>query len=172
MPDLDPSIILRDAVVGDAAGMVRVHYRAVHVTAAGVYPPDVLRSWSPAPESSARRGRFERALAAGEERFIVALTGEGLVCGFGVVLPAAGELRAIYVDPAFGRRGIGAAILARLERIAADRGCERLRLDASLNAEAFYSRHGYAVESRGTHRLADGAEMACVKMFKRLTLVG
>jgi hypothetical protein len=39
---------------------------------------------------------------------------------------------------------------------------------ASINAEAFYARHGFAVVERGTHRLHSGVEMACVRMRKAL----
>ena len=39
-------------------------------------------------------------------------------------------------------------------------------MDASLNAEAFYLRHGFAVVERGEHTLTTGARMRCVKMQK------
>jgi putative acetyltransferase len=47
-------------------------------------------------------------------------------------------------------------------------GVLRLDLDASINFEAFYARHGYAVVERTVHRFQSGHEMACVKMRKVL----
>ena len=41
-------------------------------------------------------------------------------------------------------------------------------MDASLNAEAFYLNHGFAVVERGEHTLTTGARMRCVKMRKAL----
>jgi putative acetyltransferase len=66
------------------------------------------------------------------------------------------------------RRGVGSGILVRLEQLALGHGVEELRLDSSLNAEAFYQRHGYEVVERGVHRLGTGREMAAIKMKKRL----
>jgi hypothetical protein len=51
------------------------------------------------------------------------------------------------------RRGVGAAILSRLEEAAVKRGALRLQLQSSINAEAFYARHGYQAFERTTHRL-------------------
>jgi hypothetical protein len=49
------------------------------------------------------------------------------------------------------------------------RGALYLELDASLNAEAFYLRHGYTATARGTHRFATGCDMDCIKMRKSLS---
>ena len=77
-------------------------------------------------------------------------------------------LRAVYVHPRVGRRGVGAKILEQLEQAAVDLRLPELELEASLNAEAFYRRHGYEVLKRAIHRLASGHGMACVKMRKLL----
>jgi len=45
-----------------------------------------------------------------------------------------------------------------------------LTLHTSINAEAFYSKQGFEVIEYGTHRLASGQEMACVKMQKTLEM--
>jgi len=42
------------------------------------------------------------------------------------------------------RQGIGAAVLAQLEAVAADRGAAAVELHAQLHALAFYGRLGYA----------------------------
>jgi putative acetyltransferase len=59
------------------------------------------------------------------------------IAGFGMIVPADEELRAVYVDPAFGRQGVGTAILHRLEQTARERSVDRLNLSSSINAEAF-----------------------------------
>ena len=53
--------------------------------------------------------------------------------------------------------------------MAFDRGLSQLQMDASVNAEAFYVKHGYVVVRRGLHRLAGGIDMASVTMSKRIT---
>jgi putative acetyltransferase len=155
---------VRRGIETDAEGMARVHFEAVQGTARAFYPPEVIESWAQLPDQP-RQEQFRRAISGGEEVFVVAEGDEGIV-GFGSLAPGLQELRAVYVDPRVGRRGAGGRILAELERLAADHGIHVLHLDSSLNAEAFYARHGYEVVGRGTHRLSSGSEMACVSMRK------
>src|SRR5208283_3950217 len=90
------------------------------------------------------------------------------IVGFGSIVPQTSELRAIYVHPDFGRRGVGSQILWALEHLARRHGLTELAMDASLNAEDFYLIHGFAVVERGEHTLSGGARMRCVKMRKAL----
>jgi putative acetyltransferase len=143
-----------------------VHFEAIRGTAAGFYPPEVIEGWAP-PVDDGRREQFRRALASGDERFFVAEHAEAVV-GFGSIVVSLHEFRSLYVHPHFGRRGIGGAILRELERLASRRGLSTLHLTATVNAEAFYARHGYCVLGRGIHRASTGAELACVRMQKNL----
>ena len=49
----------------------------------------------------------------------------------------------LYVDPAFGRRGIGAALLDRALAVAAGRAVRLYSFQANAAARAFYERHGF-----------------------------
>jgi putative acetyltransferase len=162
------NIHLRSGTAADADDLVRVHFDAVHRTASASYPSPVLDCWAVAPNDAQRRAATREAIERGEELFVVA-TLNGAVCGFGSIVPASDELRAVYVDPDFGGRGVGSAILRRLEEMASDHRVSQLQMDASINAERFYIKHGYRVVRRGVHRLAGGIEMACVTMSKGIT---
>jgi putative acetyltransferase len=167
----EPAYTLRLAAAADAEAMVRIHHAAVHETASACYPPEVLDAWaSQLTEASYERMRQE--LATGDGRIDVVAELNSQIVGFGMVIPEGQELRAVYVDPQFGRRGVGAAILSHLEQLAIQCGIERLDLESSLNAEAFYSRHGYQVVERGMHRFRSGHQMACVVMTKSLASIG
>jgi len=87
--------------------------------------------------------------------------------GFGLLFPKTEELRALYVHPNSGRRGIGRRMLQELESRAAVLGISRLGLNSSLNAEAFYRANGYRTLSRGRFRLSAEYEMDCVRMEKQ-----
>jgi putative acetyltransferase len=158
-------IVVRAAVPADAASIVNVHFRAVHETARPFYSEQIVQRWSP-PPNEARVARAMKGIVDEQEMLVAEI--DEIICGFGSIVPNAEELRAVYVDPAFGRRGVGSAILQCLEELAVRRGVRRLSLDSSLNAEVFYAKHGYAVLERGTHRLSSGIEMACVKMTKQI----
>jgi GNAT superfamily N-acetyltransferase len=57
-------------------------------------------------------------------------------------------LEDLFVEPAHRRHGIGAALLAHVARVAAERGCARLEwsvLDWNAPAIAFYERQGAEV---------------------------
>jgi GNAT superfamily N-acetyltransferase len=158
----------RLATPDDAESLIRVHRRAVRSTAASVYPTTVLEEWAPLPVKEAEIAALARRIRVGEEVAVIVCGAAGEVLGFGSIAPGKGELRAVYVDPDYGGRGVGASIMRWLEGLARDLGETELSLDASQNAERFYARHGYVVTGRGRHVLRSGREMACVHMRKRL----
>jgi hypothetical protein len=84
--------------------------------------------------------------------------GEGvgeLVAGFAVLelLDGAVHLEQLSVDPGYGRRGIGAALLAATAQAARDAGADRVTLltyaDVPWNAP-WYARHGWQVTTHLT----------------------
>ncbi len=163
-------INLRSATIFDAEAILRVHYAAVHGPATfAFYTQNILQSWSPSPVDEHRVNKLGRAIENNEELVVVAVPNENdMIIGFGSIVPLQQELRALYVDPAFAGRGVGTKILSNLEELALLHGVNKLHMDASLNAERFYSRHGYLVVNRGIHRLNSGIDMNCVKMSKQL----
>jgi ribosomal protein S18 acetylase RimI-like enzyme len=59
------------------------------------------------------------------------------------------QIRFMATDPRRRRRGVGRAVIARLEEIAAKNGKTRIVLNARLEAVGFYERLGYRVTGRG-----------------------
>ena len=163
-------IILRPLAPEDAEGVLHVHHAAVHRTAAADYPTEVLHDWSP-PVTAQRLERYRQTSAGEEETTLVAVAG-GRIVGFASIVAALGELRALYVSPDVGRRGVGARLLHGVEKLAREQGLAELHLDSSLTAERFYGRHGYESEWRATHTLRTGLRMPCVRMRKRLARNG
>jgi ribosomal protein S18 acetylase RimI-like enzyme len=161
-----PRVRVRAAQPADAQAMARVHYHAVHSKGAGFYPLATLEHWSPLPDE-ARYQRLRQAIRGGRELFRVAEDDSGVI-GFGSIVPGALELRSLYVHAAAGQRGVGAALLAELEALAGAQGCAALNLEAALNSEGFYRRHGYLVVAAATHTLADGSPLACIRMCKQI----
>jgi putative acetyltransferase len=159
-------VTLSTAKPNDAADIVGAHYAAVHSSAAAYYTADILNNWSN-PVSPERIARFVKTVGDPDKIVLVAKCGDQLA-GFGLVEVSAQYLGAIYVHPDFGGLGVGSRILGQLERVAMERGVAKLRLDASLNARAFYEKHGYRVLRSGTHELDNGVSMACLKMKKTL----
>ncbi|MCJ8142910.1 GNAT family N-acetyltransferase [Ancylobacter sp. A5.8] len=162
------NIRLYDARPDDAADLLRVHRAAIRSTAAGFYSPEIIAAWAPLPIPPEHVDALALRLDNGIEEAVVARAKGAGVVGFGSFVPGRRELRAVYVHPDYGRRGIGAAMLAALERRARKYGLRELVMDASLNAEAFYHRHGFVTENTGEHVLPGGLRMACIRMRKPL----
>jgi GNAT superfamily N-acetyltransferase len=154
-------IVIRSFRISDAEDVVRVHWEAVHKTAAKDYPQEILNDWSrplgPERTQSFIERRNERDI------IIIAEIGNEIV-GFGTLLRDKNQVGAIYVCPKAGRKGVGGKLLAELEQVARMKGIKELSVESSLNAEAFYESHGYIREARGEHTLRSGRKMACVKM--------
>lgn len=93
-----------------------------------------------------------RKLAVQRELFFVAVEGDVMV---GTAMAGydghRGWVYAVAVKPSHRRRGIGAALMARVEEGLRAVGCPKLNLQvraSNREAVAFYERLGYAVEER------------------------
>lgn len=163
---LDTAIFLRRGRPRDAAPILEVHRSAVLGSATAYYSQEVLNEWAPINVAPAQVATFEHWINEGKELIVVAVDRIDVIVGFGSIVPEKSELRAVYVAPEYERRGVGRAILRRLEDIAREAGACELRMEASLNAVAFYEAHGFIVLERGEHTLSSGLCMSCVHMRK------
>jgi GNAT superfamily N-acetyltransferase len=151
---------IRRAEVADAAALARINVAGWRASYAGVVPAEFLAAMD-APE---RLERWQRAMGEPEPFATFVAVDEhdmiGAYCRLGPlrtvddgVEPEAGELRAIYADPA--RQGTGAG------RAVHDAGVEYLReqgyhwaglwvFTANTSARAWYSARGWAPDG-ATH---------------------
>jgi putative acetyltransferase len=163
-----PPFQLRPARPDDASAILEAHRSAVRQIAASAYSPAVIDEWAPAVIIRERVDSFRSWIERGEELIVVAMTPAGEIIGFGSIVPANSELRAVYVHAAHGGQGVGRALLARLEEMARVAGLAELHMDASINAVRFYEANGFISLERGEHPMPSGARMPCVRMRKAL----
>jgi putative acetyltransferase len=159
---------LRPGRPDDALAILEAQRSAIRQTAASVYSPAIIDEWAPVVIVRERVEAFQRWIERGEELIVVAMEPAGQVIGFGSIVPAISELRAVYVDAGHGSQGVGRALLARLEELARAAGLAELRMDASINAVPFYEANGFISLESGEHIMPSGARMACVRMRKVL----
>ncbi len=159
--------LIRDALKSDAEGIISAHQNAVHGSAQESYEQAILDEWSPI--LSSRVLQMEEKLQNNPEKSIILVVeSEGKIAGFGEIVPAQEELRAIYIAPQFSRMGFGRALLQELESRAKKLGLAKLILHASLNAKIFYSQNGFKIDGEGNHKLSSGRLMPCIFMSKTL----
>lgn len=88
------------------------------------------------------------SLQASNTIFIVARDdiGHAVGCGAVVLESGRGELKRMYVQPAYRGQGIAQKIISALEATAAERGCFELKLETGPRqpeALSFYGKQGY-----------------------------
>lgn len=80
----------------------------------------------------------------------------------------AARVRAMYTDPAFARRGVGAHVLALCENAARAAGFGRVELMATLSGARLYRRAGYVVAAELESAAVDGVSVPLLRMEKPL----
>lgn len=141
MPEPTSSMRIRPARGSDIPQIARLYYETVHRVNARDYGPAQIRAWAPRVYPNAfwlPRLRRYRVFVAADA---------GAVVGF-VELGRGGEIDCFYVHHGQQDRGIGAALMARIEREARGRGAAHLRADVSMTAEPFFRRVGFRILQR------------------------
>jgi GNAT superfamily N-acetyltransferase len=78
-------------------------------------------------------------------------------------------IRSVYVHPAFARRGIARAVMARIELELAKRNLDAVSLAATLSGIPLYRRIGYKGAEPIILRLPTGHQILTLAMTKQLT---
>lgn len=133
-------IDIRIAAPTDAERIHAIHTAAARTVCAPFYEPAVLEGWL----ANRSPAGYLRSIDA--HRMFVAELESG-VTGFGEAVP--GEVVALFVDPAFGGRGVGSTLLRHALKLAGD---GVVRLESTLNAVSFYEHFGFRLVARSTLR--------------------
>jgi GNAT superfamily N-acetyltransferase len=79
-------------------------------------------------------------------------------------------VRSVFVDPGIARRGVGSAMMRRVEDDAALHGVRLLGLTATLSGAPLYAGLGYQVQEATQITFPDQTRFGCVKMTKLLAV--
>lgn len=151
---------IRAARLDDVPAVAAVMRDAIRGLARSGHGPRQLAAWSSLPPLY-----HAWAMTAGGESYLVALR-SGRVVGYAAL--RGGEVTAAFVRPSSARRGIGAALLRRLERDAARAGARVLRVRAALTAVPFYEAMGFRGGRRTRIPLPGGATLPARTLAKPL----
>lgn len=152
---LSQNVVVRPFTEADAGAVAALIRSTLFASNASDYPAselEALADWyGPGPLVS-RLGLAER---------FVAQVGEVIV-GTGAL--HADAIEGFFVSPAWQGRGVGEQILAAIEGAARRGALGHLRLDSSVTAVGFYTRHGFELVGPPT----DVGEGLVVPMRKHL----
>jgi putative acetyltransferase len=115
--------------------------RAVHTTASAHYSEEQLNAWAPAELDAAMLTKWGTHRAAAETLIAVE---DDQVAGFADLVGGT-YLDMLYVDPRFGRQGIGSALISSIIDLAKAADASHLTTDASLTARPVFERNGFVV---------------------------
>lgn len=144
----------------DTAAVARVHEAAARDGAASAYE-DPGR-WTRDREASDYLDDVDDP----DVRMLIAEVNDD-VAGFGAADLDEGTVVADYVHPEYQDRGVGTALLTRLESALTEADHDVVQLTASLNAVPFYERQGYETVERTTLDEAE-VEFPVVEMRREL----
>ncbi len=152
------AVRIRWARLADVPTVAGIMRDAIRALARGRYGARQLAAWSSLPPLY-----HAWAMTAGGESYVVAER-SGRVLGYAAL--RGGEVTAAFVRPSAARRGIGAALLRRLEREAVRAGARALRVRAALPAVPFYEAMGFRGGRRIRIPLPDGAALPARALSK------
>ena len=136
-------MLIRRIKRADIPQIAQLYCETTHRVNARDYTAEQVRAWAPRIHADAYwQRRFQRCT-------VVVAEDEETVVGFAELSPT-GAIDCFYVHHARQHRGIGATLMARIEREARSRGNARLYADVSITAEPFFRRMGFRVSRRLT----------------------
>lgn len=135
----------------------------MRTTAAMHYSADQLEAWAPRLVDGAALAAW-RAKRAGAHTLVAVQDDQ--VAGFSDLVDGA-LLDMLFVDPRFGRQGIGSALIASIIDLATSGGAPYLETHASLVARPVFERHGFVVVAQQAPVIR-GVVMTNFKMRLRL----
>jgi putative acetyltransferase len=154
------ALALRPYLPADAERCAAIFRASVEQLASEDYDVDQREAWAARADDSAA---FAKRLADGLS--LIALV-DGEAAGF-ASLKGADSIDMLYVDPRFARRGVGAALIDALVKLAHARGAQSLTGEVSDAARPLFERQGFVAERRNLVQI-DGQWLANTTMVKRL----
>jgi putative acetyltransferase len=159
-----PDIALRPYLSADAAVCAAIFREAIAGLAGDDYDATQQDAWAAAADDLAGFG----ARLAGALALVATLDGEPV--GFASLKDGA-VIDMLYVHPEAAGRGVAAALLDALEKLAAARGATSLTTEASDTALPVFAGRGYVPQQRNTV-LRGGAWLSNTTMKKTLAASG
>ena len=138
---------LRPFLLADAAVCAQMFRESVDLLTDDDYDEEQRAAWASRADDEQA---FGRKLADGLT--LVALV-SGTPAGFATL--KADLIEFLYVSPSFARRGVGAALLDALMKLARARGVVKLKADVSETARPLFAKSGFVGERRNLVSIGD-----------------
>ena len=152
---------IRKANIEDAHAIHDMHMRSIKENCADSYSPEAISAWGN------REYNEEIRVRSILDDYVLVLEGNSGIAGY-MHLSYQGEVKALYLAPEAIGQGYGKKLLDLAEGKASDKGVRSLYLHATLNAENFYTRHGFKADGPMDKIEINGQWIECQPMKKDL----
>lgn len=139
----------RRAKITDSKGISEVHKKAILITNKPFYTAQQLKDWLGQRTIDDYIDMIEKG------NIFVAEDNEKIV-GFSNLSLHDSRIKAVYVDPDYGKMGIGKNLLDLLIENAKANNITRLGLNSSEMAKDFYLKNGFKLIEKNEHKLKNG----------------
>jgi GNAT superfamily N-acetyltransferase len=138
-----PNLTIRSANRADAPALHNLHTASVTTLCTTHYARPLLLQWIAKRTPEGYFPGIDRG-----EMFVGEIeTDNGReIAGWGHAVP--GEVVGLFVHPRYAGRGVGSALLAHALELARSGHARPVKLVATLNAQAFYEKHGFVETAR------------------------
>ena len=152
-------LIIRKFTDSDAPHVQELYYSTVHAINIRDYTQEQINLWAPA------NGDPKKWIEKAQESVAYVALIDDTIVGFANITHE-GYVDSFYIHHAYQRRGIGARLMARIEKVVA-KTVHTLTSDVSITAKPFFERYGYVVVKE---ELTDscGTQFTRYAMEKRL----
>lgn len=155
-----PKPALRPFLVADTPIVAAIFVAAIEELTGEDYSEAQQEAWASSADDEEQFGKR----LAGELTLIATLQNSPV--GF-ASLKGTGHIDMLYVHPGAAGQGVASMLCEALEKLAGGRGAKSLTVDASDNAEPFFTKRGYIAKQRNTVTV-NGEWLATTTMQKTL----
>ena len=153
--DSSSPIAIRRGVESDAESLFRIHVDAVESQCAATYSEEQIRRWFEGRNAAEYVGHLSRG------RIWVATAAE-LLLGFTECWP--GHIDRMFVSRWAAGRGVGGNLIRFALTRAFSEGFAAVKIEATLNAQPFYEKHGFRKNSNSSFVQTSGIVIETVLM--------
>lgn len=162
--------MIREAKAEDAPRVGEIHVGGWRAAYRGIIPDSFLAGLSAEKRAAGWRTAIEK-----DPGSVWVCEYQGAIAGWAAIgksrdgIEGAGELFAIYVDPALWRKGLGMRLMETAEAALWRRGygaCVLWVLEKNLPARSFYGRLGYAADGGRKSETIDGVDLIEIRVAK------
>src|ERR1700726_3306456 len=155
-----PKPALRPFLAEDAPVLAAIFAASIEELTGDDYSEAQQEAWASAADDEEQFGKR----LAGQLTLVATLQNSPV--GF-TSLKGADQIDMVYVHPGAAGQGVGSMLAEALEKLAGGRGAKSLTVDASDNAQEFFTKRGYVGKQRNTVTV-NGEWLANTTMQKTL----